>query len=409
MERPAEALAALAPFDAELRGTTRYIVRARYQQAQAHFMLNQPDALEKAEAEFRKVADKTDDVVLARFAYFMSRSIRAKAGELLKAAGDNLDAARALRVKAGRYAKTFFDTTPKDSLREAHYFWIGGVLFDGGLYSECAALYAEALGKFQRPATDGSEAATDAQDSFDRAELQRAFSLVLAGQHRQGLDLLKGLQSTVAIRDRDGRLVGRGVFKERRQEGPFNVNFQGRRISRKVWFTVIDVGGSEKKFFDTTENPPAGGNEFQGVEGTDPTKSWGPSDQRTLSLPLRRDYLVVEGMTRACWALWESEKDKNFLANEVSAAINELRYVLRGMSDNYYRQLVGSSQLEPKDYNLKKWEADLLYLRLKMARELWREVASDIKQMEMLGTLATAPAEVRPQLDAIRAEAEGKQ
>lgn len=409
MDRPAEALAALAPFDAELRATTRYIVRARYQQAQAHFMLNQPDALEKAEAEFRKVADKRDDVVLARFAYFMSRSIRSRANEVLKAPGDQLDAARELRRRAARYAKDFFDSTPKESLREAHYFWIGGVLFDGGMYAECAAVYGEALQKFQRPAADGSEAATDAQGSFDRAELQRGFSLVLAGQHRPGLDALKVLQDSVDVRDRDNRLVGRGRFKERRQEGPFNMTFQGRKVSRKVWFTVVEVGGADVKYFDTTDNPPQGGSEFKGVPGNDPTKSWGPAEERTLTLPLRRDYLVVDGMARASWALWEATQDKNFLANDVSAAINELRYVLRGMSENYYRQLVGSSQLEPTDYNLRVWDADVQYLRLKMARELWREVASDIKQMDMLGKLATAPAEVRTQLDAIRAEAEGKQ
>jgi len=197
MERPAEALAALAPFDAELRATTRYIVRARYQQAQAHFMLNQPDALEKAEAEFRKVADKRDDVVLARFAYFMARSIRTRATELLKAPGDQLDAARALRGKSAQYAKSFFDSTPKESLRDSHYFWIGGVLFDGGMYAECAAVYGEVLQKSSRPAADGSEAATAAQGDFDRAELQRGFSLVLSGQHRDGLNLLRRVQNTV--------------------------------------------------------------------------------------------------------------------------------------------------------------------------------------------------------------------
>lgn len=409
MERPAEALTALAPFDAELRGTTRYIVRARYQQAQAHMMLNQPDALDKAEAEFRKVADKTSDVVLARFAYFMARTIRTRAGELLKAPGDQLDAARALRRKSAEYAKSFFDSTPKESLRDSHYFWIGGVLFDGGMYAECAAIYGEALQKYQRPAPDGSEAATSAQGDFDRAELQRGFSLVLAGQHREGLDLLTRVRNTVEVRDRDNRLVGRGTFKERKQEGPFQMTFQGRKVSRKVWFTVIEVNGAEQKYFDTTENPPEAGSEFQGVQGADPTKSWGPAEQRKLQLPLRRDYLVVEGMTRASWAVYEAQKDKNFLANELTAAINELRYVLRGMSDNYYRQLVGSSQLEPKDYTLRVWDADLQYLRLKMARESWREVASDIKQMEMLGKLATCPPTIKTQIDAIRAEAEGKQ
>lgn len=412
LERPTEALAALAPFDAELRATTRYMVRARYQQAQAYLMMKPlpADALDKAEEAYRKVADKKTDPKFASFAYFMARTVKAQAASLLKTSPDQLDAARALRRKAAQYGKDFFESTNKETMREAHYFWVGGVLFDGGMYADAVAVYREALGKFKRPAPDGSEPATRAQGDFDTAELNLGYALVAAGQHRQGYDALAGLRSTVDIRDRDGRLVGRAKFKTREQLGPFKVKYQGKTVEQKVWFTVLELNGQDVKFFDTA-NPAAGDSEFTGVQGDDPTKTWSPAEQRKLTLPLKREYLVVDGMCRAAWGLYEQSKDKNFLANELSAAINELRYVLRGMSDTYYRALAGSTQLEPTDFTLRTWDADLQYLRLKMAREAWREVVSDIKQMEMLGKLdpKACPPAVLEQINAIKKDAEAKQ
>lgn len=407
LERPNEALAALAPFDRELASTTRYMVRARYQQAQAFMMLNQADSLEKAEEAYRKVADRRNDPVFPRFAYYMARTVRQAAADALKAPGDQLATARTLRERAGRYAKDFFDTTDKGTLRDAHYFWIGGVVFDGGLYAEAAAVYREAFQKFQRPAVDaGDREAARTQASWDGAEINLAYALVLSGQAREGYDLLVRLRDTVDIKDRDDRLVGRGTFKKRELLGPFNMSFQGRTVSQKVWFTVLDVGGQEVKFFDVAQ--PAGADtEFTGVQGNDPTKSWNPTEQRKLTLSLKREYLVVDGLARASWAVYEQTKDKSFLANELSAAINELRYVLRGMSETYYRNLVGSTLLEPTDFNLRVWDGDIQYLRLKMAREEWREVLSDINQMKLLGK--EPPAELKAQLEAIQREAQARQ
>lgn len=409
LERPSEALAALAPFDRELAATSRYIVRARYQQAQAYMMQNQAGALEKAEEAYRKVADKRSDPVLPRFAYYMARTVRQGAVDALKAPGDQMVRARTLRERAGRYAKDFFDTSDKDTLREAHYFWIGGVVFDGGLYAEAAALYRDAFGRFQRPAVDaGDREAARTQSSWDGAEQNLGYALVLAGQHREGYDLLGRLRDTVDIKDRDDRLVGRGVFKKRELLGPYTVTFQGRKVSQKVWFTVLDVGGEEVKFFDIAQ-PGGADTQFQAVQGTDPTRSWGPGDQRTLTLSLKREYLVVDGLARAGWGLYEASRDKGFLAGELSTAVNELRYVLRGMSETYYSALVGGSMLEPTDYNVRLWDADVQFLRLKMAREEWREVVSDIKQMELLGKLEQAPAAAKEQIMAIKREAEGRQ
>ncbi len=409
LERPNEALAALAPFDAELQSTTRYIVRARYQQAQAYMMQDQAGALAKAEEAYRKVADKREDAVFPRFAYYLARTVRQAAGDALKAQGDQLAQARTLRERAARYAKDFYDTTDKASLRDAHYFWIAGVVFDGGLYAEAASIYREAFQKSQRPAVDGGDReSARTQATWDGAEMNLGYALVLSGQHREGYDILARLRDTVDIKDRDDRLVGRGTFKKRELLGPYNMNFQGRKVSQKVWFTILDVGGQDMKFFDVGQ-PGGADTEFSGVQGDDPTKSWGPADQRKLTLSLKREYLIVDGLARAGWALYEASKDKGFLANDLSAAINELRYVLRGMTDNYYRSLVGSSMLEPTDYSLRVWDGDVQFLRLKMAREEWREVASDIKQMELLGKLKDAPAAVREQIETIKREAEARQ
>jgi tetratricopeptide (TPR) repeat protein len=409
LDRPTQSLEALAAFDRELASATRYMVRARYVQAQAYFKLNQPDAVAKAEEAFDKISSRTDDQYYARFAYYLARQLRTLASAKLKEAGDHLEEARELRRKSARYGKAFFDGSNKDTLRDAHYFWVGSVLFDGGLYADAVAVYREALTKFQRPTLDGTEDVTKLFGEFDTAELNLAYAMVLAGQAREGYDALARVRDRVDVRDRDNRLVGRATLKQRQQLGPFAIRREGRTTQQQVWFTVVDLNGAEQKFFDVAP-PAAGDTEFTGVMGADPTAPWGPADQRKLSVPFKREYLVVDGMARAAWAIYEQGKDQSFLARDLSAAINELRYVLRGMGEGgFYRQLVGSSQLEPTDFNLRKWDADVQYLRLKMARELWREVASDIRQMEMLGTLAQAPQPIQQQILAIKAEAESKQ
>lgn len=406
-ERPQEALAALAPFDAELAQTTKYIVRARYQQAQAYLALGKPDAVEKAEAAWKQIENLSSDAFYGRFAYFLANELRRASGDKLKADPGAMDEARALRAKAGRYIKAWFDSSEKEGLKAAHYFWAGNLMFAGGLYRECVTLYTECLGRFQPPAPDGRPKTTDEIGSFDVARANLGYSLVMAGDAKKGLEVLGGLRDTLDVCARDGALLARGTFKGRELKGPFTIKVNQRDVKQQVWFTAAEVGGKEVLFFDTA--PPRGADdEFRGVEGTAP-KEYQPSDERVLKRSLQREYLVVDGIARATWALWLAEKDKGFLAKEVAAACNELRYVVRGLSETYWRSLAGSSQLEPVDHATRVWSADVLFLRIKLGQEKWREVMSDIVQMEKLGKLDGAPAPIKAELAEVKREAEARQ
>ena len=90
----------------------------------------------------------------------------------------------------------------------------------------------------------------------------------------------------------------------------------------------------------------------------------------------------------------------------MTAACNDLRYVLKGFDQAAYQSLVALNQLGPIDFNLRTWQVDVQYLRIKLARENWREVLSDLDMMQRLGKAKTAPESIQQELEAIRAEAE---
>ncbi|MHC4829909.1 MAG: hypothetical protein ACYTFT_06080, partial [Planctomycetota bacterium] len=182
---------------------------------------------------------------------------------------------------------------------------------------------------------------------------------------------------------------------------------EGRDVNEKRWFTIVTVDGQDKLFYDTAR-PRGAESEFQGVEGDKPSGSFSRKDERKIVRSLMRDFFVVDATAKAAWGLWEEKKDKSFLADEVTSAINELRYVMRGMNESYYDRVMSGCQLEPTDYNLAVWKADVVYLRLKLAREKWAEVAGDISQMEMLGKIKAAPAEIQRELQEIKKEAESR-
>ena len=55
---------------------------------------------------------------------------------------------------------------------------------------------------------------------------------------------------------------------------------------------------------------------------------------------------------------------------------------------------------------LRQWQADLRFLRIKLARENWREVQSDLAQMKLLGKVP--PEELQDEFEAIKAAAESR-
>lgn len=403
-----ESLKALAPFDAELADTTKYIVRARRTQAEAYLQLGK---LDEAEACFEKVKGRKSDPDYYVFAYNMAKGVRQIAVDRFKKKND-VQESRELRAKAGAYMKAWWDSTPKEQLKADHYWYAGSYLFAGGEWEAAADLYADGLKRFQRPelqpGKNNKEAGAE-HESFDVATENLGYSLVMAGQYDQGFEVLKKLRDSVYICEEDGNKVGYGVYKDRQLGPKVRGKFQGREVERQFWYTVIELpDGKTVKYYDNAE-PRAGNTEFVAALGTDagPNPNATKADERRLILGMKRSYLLVDGMARATWAIYQAKKDDNFLANDVTDASNELRYLLRGMGDSSYQQLAANSQIEPVSYELRSWQADLDYLRIKMARQKWSEVVSDIKQMELLGK--KPPAEIAGEFNEIKKQAEAKQ
>ena len=86
-----------------------------------------------------------------------------------------------------------------------------------------------------------------------------------------------------------------------------------------------------------------------------------------------------------------------------NAANNALRLALRGMRPASYRRLVRGTQLDPPTLELRRWWADVRCLEIKLARQLWGEVISDLATMRLLGN--DPPPEIQAEFDAIGDEA----
>jgi hypothetical protein len=194
-----------------------------------------------------------------------------------------------------------------------------------------------------------------------------------------------------------GRSLSQDAFTFRRA---------GRNYARKCWFLAFDVDGEKRVFFET--RAPRGGSQFTGVQGTDPTQPFTPStDEYEIDLTLRGHYLLVDGMAKATWAVWGKTADRSFLANEVTSASNALIVTLRGL-EGRYTALVSGNQLKPTQFVARRWQARLQFLEIKMARQDYRGVVSEIRLFELRGEFETASPTVRAKVESLRRTAEAR-
>ncbi|MGE0708886.1 MAG: tetratricopeptide repeat protein [Planctomycetota bacterium] len=406
---PKLALEALRPFDGELGGTKR-AVRARYLQAMAHLDLGGPSAGTEAEEYFDKVKDRTKDDFYPTFAYHMTAKLRAYGADLFKANPKDLTIARTWRKKAARYAKLYLDSEDLSKVRDVVLFYLADCLFEGGYYEDALKAYQHCLKSTKAPEIDERAKADDlrALARYDGAQLYSAFCMAQLGQADDAIAALEAVRNVVYLKNTDGKIVGRGVFKTRAlsdQTYDFRTP-DGRTRKMKVWFTTLDSNGTEVKFFDA--RPATSDERFQVVKGSDPTKGYQRSDVLSLELVFKRDYFSVSALFDAMWAKYQATKDKNLLAKKggVTEAINELRYVLKGMDDGSYSSLIAQNQLEPTEFALRQWGADVTYLKLKLERESWGEVLNDIDMMIKLKRLEKAPQSIQDEIMGLKTQAE---
>lgn len=238
-----------------------------------------------------------------------------------------------------------------------------------------------------------------------RAEAARALATALAGDDPLAAwQALARARDEVLVRAPGGRVLGRGVLVERRLAGPFRSLREGRPVSERVGVTVVrDEAGTERSFVDVSA--PAGDTRFHVVEGDRPPAGRVPGDERTLTLEGRGDPVILLGLERAAWARWTRERDGHFLVAEALPATIALRALLRNVDERAWARLAATLPGEPVDLSLRRWDADLRLLELKVALERWAEVATDLRMLELLRGRPPeelVPAALAPRLEAIR-------
>ncbi|MCA8924105.1 MAG: hypothetical protein KDD82_20005 [Planctomycetes bacterium] len=377
--------AALRPFDTDLANTQR-VVPARYEQVKAYLGQNE---LSKAEECFDRVADKTSDRYFQYIAYTLMIDVRERATKT-----EEVPASRALNAKAAKYAKAWFGSTDREKLKDVHYWLVSSILFTGGEFEAVVECYKELFKRFPRPALDGNKEASEANEKYDRAEARLGFALHELGRHKEALDLLLPLSQVMYAMSRNKVANLRGTFVERVRDKALN-----------KWFISLEVDGKPERFLELS----GGGTSYNGVPEAK-KDDFSDTDRRDLVLTMKRDPMVVVTTAHAAWALYQKNKDPKLLADTVTSAYNELRYVMqRVVDESYWQRLCLDTRYEQTDYLMAKWEADVTYLRIKMAREEWAEVAGDIETMKQLKTFDAAPKPIQGELDEILKQAKGKQ
>lgn len=392
--RPAAALEALA------RVTTPSVRAAR---ARARALLA-TDAVEQALAAWRTVAAEADDPHHAPFAVELAAALRARAGAILeRPALDAVGAAdaRALLVHAAEVVAAWAARPGLDpaALTPERALWAARALFEGQRAGASVPLYASALARTPLALDE------PALRARGRAEAALAHATALGGD-----DLLAGWEALVRARDatlvreRSGRALSRGVLVERTLTGPWRVVREGRQVAERVHVTVVrDDAGVERRFVDVSAAESE--TRFQVVEGDRPPAGRVPGDERTLTLDGRSDPVVLLGLERAAWARWTRERDQRFLLVEALPATNAVRALLRVVDEGAWARLAACVPGEPVDLALRRWDADLRLLEVKLALERWAEVTSDLRMLELLqGRPAEAlvPAPFLPRLEALR-------
>jgi len=392
--RPGAALEALAWFDdpSAGEGGARLRARARSAQARAHLDRGEAGDLAAAEGRFAAVdVAEADPDVVGPFALRLARACRAAAGE---AAGR--EAERELRGRAAAYAHRWSAVADRAGWSADAWLWAGAVLFEGGRLEEAAALLEGALDRFPLPVEDQGEASR-LSAALGRAERDLGYALLGLGRVGEARRRLARARDAVVLRDRHGRPLRRGRLVGE-AVGP-----DGARRLR-----LVDGATGEELVCVEVERSRPGALERSVVVGPDRARAWTPRDVRTLDLEGRGDLLVADGLARALWASWEAEGDPALLVGELAGALNALRGALKALEPAAYARLAGRYPLPTADLERRRWEADVRYLELKLAREDWAGVLSDVATAKELGKLRRAPPDLRARVAAIEERARAR-
>jgi hypothetical protein len=398
----------LEPFESRLSETSSAFA-ARQLQAQA--LLNQggPEAAVAAERCFAAAGPGQGDA-RARFAYDLVSRIRAW-GETRANQTARPEERRRARRRAAHYAGLYLEAQQEadpslSRVRLDVLTYLARVCGEGGSTQsafECAeaALVRSLSADKPSPKVLARVARLRRIRALALGELDPARGIAaLRTELRRGRLRPRG----PGLRTEPVVLVARNLSKE---TYPARLGGQTRQV--RVWQLTLHRGGKQELWAQV--QPASGGDtRFVLVPGPDPNAQVRNSQVRVLELTQTRDLELLSALEVALWARYRATGSQRLLTESggLSQVLAELLSVVRGSSDAGYLARVSDFARGSFARSDRLWEIQLSCLRLKLARQLWGEVESEIRGFELLGKLRSAPPSVRAELERLRQRARAK-
>jgi len=397
-----EVLELLEPFESRLQGASEAFA-ARQLQARAYLGQGGPQAADAAERAFAAAGPGVGDA-RARFAYELVSRLRSW-GEARASQSGQPAERREARRRAARYAAIYLEAarSPEGSLSGVRLdvlSYLARVCSEGGA-AEPALQSAEAA--LARAKATGSPRA--------RAKLERLRALALASLNREaGIAALRTECRRGVLRARRQRASEPVVLVARTQsEETYPKVENGRTRQVKVWHLILQRGG-EQEVWVQKETASAADTRFVLIPGRDPNALVRNSEVRVLELTQARDLELLTALEGALWARFHATGQRRLLTEPggLSEVLAKLLGLVRGASDSGYLGMVSRLPRGTFLRSERLWEVTLSCLRLKLARQQWGQVESEIQGFELLGKLKGVSPEVRAELERLRALARAK-
>lgn len=409
------ALELLEPFEARLSKTPSAFT-ARQLQARALLKQGGPGAADAAERCFAAAGAGAGDA-RARFAYQLVSLLRSWGETRANQTGRPAER-RAARKRAARYAAIYLESERQragslSGVRLDVLSYLARVCKEGGAPTPALAAAEEGLARLAAAAPTRPQAtpAWQQKAARQRAELERIRALAAGSlDPRVGIPALRRELQRARLRPRGGGKAEPVVLVSRRlSRETYPMRGSGGAREVRAWHTTIERAGQQEVW---VEVKPAsrGDTRLVLIPGRDPNAQVLNSQVRVLELTETRDLELLSALEASLWKRYRATGSLRLLTEPqgLSEVLGELLSVVRGASDASYLAQVGILAEGSFDRGQRLWEIRLSCLRLKLARQRWAEVESEIRGFELLGTLKSAPPAVRSELKRLRAEARAK-
>lgn len=395
------ALELLEPFGTRLAETDEAFAARRLE---ARVLLKQggPEAADAAERCFR-AAGPGQGEERERFAYELVSRLRAWGEARANQTGRPLERRRA-RARAARYAAIYLAAQADAEGRLAELrpdiaAYLARVCSQGGLARPALESVEVALADAKlktRPATHLRLLRIRAL-ALAELELDRGIAALRTELRRAQL-LAPGRAGEPVV------LVSRSMSKE-----TYPKRERGLLRQVRAWHFVIERGAQREVWVQLGDASP-GDTRFRLIPGRDPNGQVRTEDRRVLELSQSDDLELLGALERALWERFRVSGERRLLTEPqgLGEVLARLLGQVRRASDAGYLARAAELPRATLDRSLRLWEVRVSCLRLELARQRWAKVESEIRAFELHGTLSSAPAEIRAEIDELRRLARAK-